>query len=61
MTITSLQLAVLVAGILALLLGVASGILVATATYGAGAVTLVLSVIGWVVVYGITAGRSRRA
>jgi uncharacterized membrane protein YeaQ/YmgE (transglycosylase-associated protein family) len=61
MTFTSLQLAVLGAGILGLLLGIASGILVATATYGGGAVTLALSVIGWLIVYGITARRSRRA
>lgn len=60
MEFTSYQLGILVVGVLALLCGFASGILLALGVPAGGGAALVLSVIGWVTVYGITAGRSRK-
>ena len=58
MTYTVLQLKILVAGLLAFLLGFTSGILFALHAYAAAAVALALSVITWVGEYAI-ARRSR--
>ncbi len=59
MIYTVLQLKILVTGLVAFLLGFASGILFARHAYAAAVIALALSAITWVVEYSITRASGR--